>query len=226
MATFASRDRDPRTLYRLLIGAVVPRPIALVSTRTADGAPNLAPFSFFNGVCYDPPTVAFTVTDRRRERKDTAANLEAHPACIVHIVDEALAEAMNRTSGEYGAHVDEFREAGLTPVPGSAVEVPRVAEAAVALECRVAHHLRVGRAPREASHVLAEVVHWHVRDDLLDGPDRIDPDALRAIGRMGGAEYARTRDRFAMARPVVTPEDLRAPAAAPRAAGAARSRGE
>jgi flavin reductase (DIM6/NTAB) family NADH-FMN oxidoreductase RutF len=209
MAHFASRDHAPRDLYKLIIGCVVPRPIAFVSTRSAAGAANLAPFSFFNGVCYNPPTLAFSVIDRPQGMKDTSRNIGEHPEFIVHIVSEDMAERMNVACGEYGADIDEFREAGFTPVPGSAVDVPRVQEAPAALECRLMHHLRIGAAPPYTSHILGEVLYWHIDDAILNERYHIDPAGLRAVGRMGGDGYARTRDRFDMKRPAVPPEDPR-----------------
>lgn len=213
MAHFASSEREGQELYKYLIGCVVPRPIAWVSTRSAAGAPNLAPFSFFNACGYNPPTLAITVIDRGTAMKDTSRNIGEHPEFIVHIVSEDMAERMNITCGEYGAHIDEFREAGLTPVPGTAVRVPRVKEALAAMECRLTHHIRLGAKPPYASHILGEIVYWHLDDRILAGKGRVDPDALRAIGRMGGSEYSRTRERFVMERPVVAESDPRSVAA-------------
>ena len=209
MAHFASAERESTEIYKLIIGCIVPRPIAFVATRSAVGQPNLAPFSFFNGVCSNPPTLAFTVIDRGKRMKDTSRNIGEHPEFIVHIVSEAIATQMNVTCGEYGAHIDEFKEAGLTPVSGTAVDVPRVKEALVAMECRMTHHIRLGAKAPYASHILGEILYWHVDDALLMERGRVDADALKAIGRMGGVEYTRTADRFAMERPVVNEEDPR-----------------
>ncbi len=216
MVEFASQDKPTQELYRLMIGCVVPRPIGFVATRSAAGIANLAPFSFFNGVTPNPPTVAFSVLDRGGEMKDTSRNVGEHPEFIVHIVSHDLAEPMNVTCGEYGADVDEFSEAGLTAVPGTMVDVPRVAEALVAMECRLTHHLRLGRGAPGSSHILGEVVYWHIADSVLDlaRRDPIDPAALDAIGRMGSIAYTTTRDRFTMERPVVAPEDPRSVASA------------
>ncbi len=209
MAQFASSERKLSERYKLLIGCVVPRPIGFVASKGAEGIPNLAPFSFFNGVSANPPTVAFSVGDRGGEMKDTSRNISERPEFIVHIVSEPLAEQMNTTCADFGAHVDEFTESGLTAVPGTMVDVPRVAEALVALECRMSHHLRIGDAPPLTSHILGEIVYWHIDDRLLDEHNRIDPVALQAIGRMGGIEYTRTQDILAIVRPVVTPDDPR-----------------
>jgi len=215
MPDFPSSDREPLDLYKLIIGCVVPRPIAWVSTRARDGSPNLAPFSFFNGAGYNPPTMAISVIDRPDGMKDTARNIGEHPEFIVHIVNEEMTEQMNITCGEYGAHIDEFQEAGLTPMPGTVVKVPRIKEALVAMECRMTHHIRLGARPPFTSHILGEVVYWHLAESIVMERGRINPDALRAIGRMGGSEYSRTRDRFVMERPVVPPGDPRSVASAP-----------
>ena len=158
MASFASTEKDKKILYKLIIGGIVPRPIAWVSTMGANGVANLAPFSFFNGVCFDPPTVAFSVGDRNGERKDTSRTVEYNGEFIVHIVKESLADRMNTTCADFGAHVDEFSEAGLTATPGTVVSVPRIAEAQFAMECRVTHHLRLGNLPNKNSHRLGEVL--------------------------------------------------------------------
>lgn len=209
MLSFATSEKERADLYRIFIGSIVPRPIAFVASRGADGVVNLSPFSFFNGVTINPPTVAFSVNDRGADMKDTSRNIKENPEFIVHIVSEPLAGQMNVTCGDYGAHIDEFVEAGLTAVPGTVVNVPRVAEAKVALECRVMHHLRIGESPPVTSHILGEVLHWHVNEEILDERGRVDPDRLKPIGRMGGFDYTQTAQRFTMERPVVAPEDPR-----------------
>ena len=213
MPSFDTSEKDPLSIYKLIIGSIVPRPIAFVSSLGHEGIANLAPFSFFNGVCYHPPTVLFSVVDRKGEKKDTARNVEEVPEFVVHIVSEAIAERMNVTCGDYGAHISEFMESGLTAVPGTRVRVSRVAEAQVAMECRVSRIVRVGVAPDQASVVFGEVLHWHVQEGVLDARDRVSADVLRAVGRMGGIEYTRTRDRFALDRPVIPDEDPRSIAA-------------
>jgi len=209
MAHFACAERESTEIYKLIIGCIVPRPIAFVATRSAAGQPNLAPFSFFNGVCSNPPTLAFSVIDRGTRMKDTSRNIGEHPEFVVHIVSESMAERMNVTCGDYGAHIDEFKEAGLTPVPGTVVDVPRVQEALVAMECRMTHQIRLGAKPPYASHFLGEILYWHLDDTLLLERGRIDPDVLKAIGRMADVEYTRTRDRFRMERPVIGEGDPR-----------------
>lgn len=210
MVDFAGKDYDPTDLYKLMIGSIVPRPIGWVSTIGNSGQANIAPFSFFNGVTFKPPTVCFSVIDRGKERKDTSRNVAEVPEFVVQIVSEEIAEQMNHTCGDFGAHIDEFAEAGLTPVPGTAVKVPWVREAKVAMECRLTHNLRIGPS---TDHIIGEVVYWHIADEVLIDKAKIDPDRLRAVGRMGGTTYSRTLDRFSIDRPVIPDEDPRSVAA-------------
>ncbi len=188
-----------QVIYKLLIGCVVPRPIAWVSTVSASGVYNVAPFSFFMAVCNDPPTLAFSSGRRAGNKKDTVHNLEVSGDFVVNIVDDALAEQMNLTSGEYPPDVDEFQLVGLTPEVGVRVRAPRVVEAPISMECRLTQVLPVGRGPH--SLVLGEVVYFHVRDHLYDD-GRIDLHALRPVGRLAGQMYTHVHDIFEMKRPV------------------------
>jgi flavin reductase (DIM6/NTAB) family NADH-FMN oxidoreductase RutF len=199
-------ELDPRTTppdiaYKLLIGCVVPRPIAWVSTVSADGVHNLAPFSFFMGVCQDPPTIAFSSGPRPEGGKDTARNALASGEFVINVVDDPLAEAMNLTSGEYPPEVDEFALTGLTAAPGVIVKAPRVLEAPINLECRVVRSIPVGRGPNTL--VLGEIVYFHIRDEVYDvTTGRIDMRRLRPVGRLAGHQYTHVHDIFEMKRPV------------------------
>lgn len=188
-------------IYKLLIGSVVPRPIAFVSTISAEGIPNLAPFSFFNVICANPPVVSFASGFRTPE-KDTLANVRANGEFVVNIVTEEIAEQMNLCSGDYQAGVDEFKVSGLTPAPSDLIRPPRVAESPMNMECKVLQILDISTRPMGGSLIIGEVVRFHMRRAMMHD-FRIDPDELRAIGRMGGSEYTRTRDRFEMLRPRV-----------------------
>jgi flavin reductase (DIM6/NTAB) family NADH-FMN oxidoreductase RutF len=187
--------------YRLLIGSIVPRPIAFVSTISREGVTNLAPFSFFNAICAEPPTVCFSVTNRLPP-KDTVANIRATGEFVVNIVTEAIAEQMNLCSGDYPAGMSEFSMAGLTPEASEIVKPPCVRESPMNMECKLIQIVEVGARSGGASLIIGEVVRFHFDSAIADN-FRIDPDKLRAIGRMGGNEYARTRDRFEMIRPSV-----------------------
>jgi flavin reductase (DIM6/NTAB) family NADH-FMN oxidoreductase RutF len=175
-----------------------PRPIAFVSTLSADGVYNLAPFSFFNAVCAEPPVVSFCPTVRVPP-KDTLANIQATKEFVINIVSEEIAEQMNVCAGEYSTEVDEFGLSGLTPIPSDIVRPPRVLESHVNMECRMIQVIEVSTLPRGGNLVLGEVVRFHV-DDAVVTNSGIDPDKLRAIGRMSGSSYVRTRDRFDLIR--------------------------
>lgn len=190
-------------LYKLMIGAIVPRPIAFVSTVDADGVRNLAPFSFFTGCGTNPPVVCFCTSVRQgpRPQKDTLSNVEATGEFVVNIVSEDLAARMNLTSAEAPPEVDEFTLAGLTPLASELVRPPRVAESKVHMECRLRQIVRVSDKPGGGNLVLGDVLRFHVREEVLLDGLKIDPDRLNAIGRMGGPAYVRTHDRFEMQRP-------------------------
>src|SRR3984885_4550723 len=196
--------------YNLLISSVVPRPIAWVSTVNAAGQPNLAPFSFFNAVCADPPLLAFAPGLRRPrqpdavhgEAKDTLRNIRETREFVVNIVTYELREAMNLTSGEYDASVNEFELAKLTPQPSKIVRPPRVAESPVSFECKLHQILDFSTVPTSGSLVIGEIVSIHMNDaHLKDG--RLDRNSLDLIGRMGGLQYTRTTQRCEMVRPKV-----------------------
>ena len=192
---------SPANNYKLLIGAVVPRPIAFVSTVSAEGVYNLAPFSFFNAICGEPPVICFSA-GVRVPSKDTLANIRATGEFVVNTVGEEIAEQMNACSGDYPDGVDEFQVSGLTPIPSDLVAAPRVLESRINMECKLVQIVDVSALPKGGSLVIGQVVRFHIDDSIVDN-FRIDADKLRAIGRMGGSEYARTRDRFEMARPKV-----------------------
>jgi flavin reductase (DIM6/NTAB) family NADH-FMN oxidoreductase RutF len=195
-------------LYGILLNAVAPRPIAWVSTISPSGQHNLAPFSFFNVVCVDPPLLAFAPGLRqpkqpeagRGEAKDTLRNIRETREFVVNTVTYELREAMNLTSGEYDASVDEFELAKLTPEPSKIVRPPRVAESPVSFECKLHQILDFSPAPTSGSLVIGEIVSIHMNDEhIKDG--KLDRNSLDLIGRMGGLQYTRTTQRFEMVRP-------------------------
>jgi len=195
-------DRPPHDIYRLMTGVIVPRPIAFVSTLSRDGIRNLAPFSFFTAISANPPALCFSpmVRGRQASQKDTLHNIADTREFVVNIVSERFAEQMNRSSADYPPEVDEFVEAGLTPLASDLVAPPRVAESPVSMECRLHTILTVSTEPLGGSLVVGIVVRFHLADEIFSG-ETVDPDRLRAIGRMGGSAYVRTMDRFEMPRP-------------------------
>ncbi|MGE3272798.1 MAG: flavin reductase family protein [Chloroflexota bacterium] len=197
-----SRELASRDAYKLLIGSVVPRPIGWVSTVSAGDVGNLAPFSFFMAATGNPPTVVLSTSFRDGKPKDTLQNVMEVPEFVLNVVSEDVGEAMNATSEEFPADVDELVAAGLTPVPSSRVRPVRVAEAPINMECKVVQLVPVGDPQTGATLIIGEVLAWHVRDDLFDAERfRIRLDQLRAVGRMAGDGYTRTRDQFDMIRP-------------------------
>ena len=202
-------ELDPQTapttaLYKLMIGSVVPRPIAWVSSMDAAGVHNLAPFSYFMAIGHEPPSIAFSVGGRGADtgggigKKDTLANVEALREWVVNVVDDDTAERMNITSGDYGPEVDEFELARLTPAPSMKVKPPRVAEAPINMECRLHQIVPVGKHTL----VIGHIVHFHVRDDVFDvKTGRIDMHKLRPLGRLAGNLYSHIHDIFEMKRP-------------------------
>ena len=191
----------PQNIYKLLVGAVVPRPIAFVSTISPEGVLNLAPFSFFTVASANPPVLVFT-TSFREPRKDTLVNIRATKEFVVNIVSEEFGPKMNVTAGEYPYGVDEFEKAGLTPVPSEVVRAPRVKESHVNMECKLLQTIEVSNQPLGGTLILGEVVRFHVDDAMIED-FRIDPEKLNAVGRMAGNTYCRTQDRYELIRPVI-----------------------
>jgi len=172
-------------LYRFLISAVVPRPIAFVSTMSAGGHTNLAPFSYFNAVSSRPPLVSISINDRADDPKDTLRNIRETREFVVNVVTESILDAMVRTAGEWPQEVSEFGPAGLTPTPSERVRPPYVAESPLQLECVLHREIALGNSFL----VVGEVVLARVRDEMLtDG--RVDPAKLAPVGRLGGELYA------------------------------------
>ena len=199
-------DPTPETagnIYKLLTGAVVPRPIAFVSTINAEGRPNLAAFSFFTVISANPPVVCFSPMVRSSDgkRKDTLNNIEQTREFVVNIVSEDFAAQMNQTAPEFPPEVNEFEVSGLTPIPSDLVKPPRVKESRIQMECRLHQVIHVSDKPLGGSLVMGEVVRFHLADELEIESLRIDPSKLHAIGRMGGPTYARTTDLFDLQRP-------------------------
>ncbi len=192
-----------RDSHQLLVGAIVPRPIAWVSTVGEDGIFNLAPFSFYSGMSSKPAVVGFCVAATRDgQKKDTLRNIEFAKEFVINVVDETLAESMNVTSASYPSDVDEFKEAGLTPVKADLVKAPMVAESPINLECRLTQILEFGEAPRKNGFIIGEVLRAHVKDELY-GDGEIQMSELKAIGRLGGELYCCTRDTFEMEMPLI-----------------------
>ncbi|OGI08132.1 MAG: hypothetical protein A3I68_08915 [Candidatus Melainabacteria bacterium RIFCSPLOWO2_02_FULL_35_15] len=190
--------------YKLLIGSIVPRPIGFVSTISPKGIYNLAPFSFFNGVCSEPMTVLFCPAIRGSDgqEKDTLKNIKATKEFVVNIVSEEIAEKMNQCSAEYPYGVDEFKESGLTPEKAKIVKPPLVKEAKINMECKLLNLVEIGNKPGGGTVVIGEVVYFHAREDVCQN-GKIILSKLKPVARLGGTDYARVTDIFSLPRPTV-----------------------
>ncbi|HEY9713159.1 MAG TPA: flavin reductase family protein [Chroococcales cyanobacterium] len=208
MLILSSETSQP-LLYKIMIGSVLPRPIAWVSSINREGKTNLAPFSFFNAVGSNPPMICFspgygemeeTAIGPRVKPKDTLKNITEVGEFVVNIVSRPLAEKMNQTSADYPAGLSEFDAAGVTAAPSHLVAAPRVAESLINMECKLFQIVRLGDKIGSGSLIIGEVVCFHL-DDRVYKDGQIDPDVLQPIGRMAGALYSTVCDRFEMRRP-------------------------
>lgn len=198
---FDFRELPRADRYKILGSSVTPRPIAWVTTRGADGVTNAAPYSFFNVMGDDPPTIALGLLPAKDGLKDTATNILDTGEFVVNLVSEAMAAAMNVTCMDAPRGVDELALAGVASLPSEVVAAVRIADAPVSFECRVLHAIETGPAQ---TIVIGEVIVAHVRDDLVLDAERkhLDTPAMALVARMHGAGwYARSTDLFQMERP-------------------------
>lgn len=189
MFSFEPKDLPQQKVHSFLVGGVAPRPIALVSTVSSDGIPNLSPFSFYNAFGSNPPVVAFSASRRGKDGslKDTFNNLSATGECVINAVTYDILEQINLASTEYPSNINEWEKCGLTPLLSDLVKPFRAAESPFQMECRLLQIVTAGDKPGSANIAICEVVKFHIEDSILtDG--RIDPLKIHHIGRNGG-EY-------------------------------------
>jgi flavin reductase (DIM6/NTAB) family NADH-FMN oxidoreductase RutF len=191
-------------IYKLIIGSVVPRPIAWVSTVSAEGVPNLAPFSFFNGVCSDPPTLLFCPVNHPDGReKDTLRNIRITGEFVVNIATEELVKDMNQTAAPYPPDVNEFEQVGLTAGPSLRVRPPRVLESPIQFECKLTQVIDIEGGHKPSGHVvLGRIVYAHV-DRAVYVNGKISIEALRPIGRVAAISYCPLLNVFDLPAPTV-----------------------
>jgi flavin reductase (DIM6/NTAB) family NADH-FMN oxidoreductase RutF len=182
---------DADAAYRLLVGAVVPRPIAWITTVSSSGLVNAAPFSCYTFVCNDPPMLAINIGRRDEQLKDTARNIRENGEFVVNIVGEALLASMHATSAECGPDISEVEALAIAVAPSVAVRPPRIAASPVNLECRLDRVIELGRLQNQI--VFGCVVHFHVADAVYDR-GRIDGEKLKPVARLAGRRYARLGD--------------------------------
>jgi flavin reductase (DIM6/NTAB) family NADH-FMN oxidoreductase RutF len=205
-----AKETDRQQMYKILIGSVLPRPIAWVSTTSKEGINNLAPFSFFTVASANPPVLCFTpafkseIVDGKEEivPKDTLRNIRDTGEFVVNIVSRFLAEKMNQTSADYPHNVSEFEKAGVTAAPSLMVRPPRVEESLINFECKLFELVEIAKLPGAGTLILGEVQCMHFADHVYkDG--HIDLDILQPIGRLSGHFYTGVNERFEIMRPVL-----------------------
>ncbi len=195
-------ERAGRDNFKTMLSCVLPRPIAFVTTISADGVPNLAPFSFFNAIGSNPPAVMFSPCTRADGTdKDTLHNLSAVEEFVVNVVSHDIRNAMNQASFAYAPGVNEFEKAGFTPIESRFIQPPRVAESPVQLECKLIKIVPVGDGPLSANICIGEILCFHIADEALLENGTANVEKIDLLGRLGGPDYSTTRDRFALEKP-------------------------
>ena len=192
----SASDLDAKQAYKLMTAVVVPRPIAWVSTLSATGVSNLAPFSYFTSVSNKPPMVGINIGQEYEGRKDTARNILETEAFVVNIGHFAQVEALHASADHHPPEVSEIELLGLKTIPSEHINVPRLADAPVQMECRFERMIPFGTAGSEF--YVGEVIAFHVRDDLIHD-NKIDSVALDPIGRLAGPFYAKLGEIVRMA---------------------------
>lgn len=203
MISIDPTSQSARDNYKLLIGSIIPRPIAFVSTLSEEGILNAAPFSFFNIVTADPPMVSVSVQRKEGVQKDTARNAAAKGEFVVHISDESYIEAINETAANVPPDVSEVALAGLTAVASERVSVPGIAEASIRMECVLEQTIPLGglEGAPACDLLIGRVVCFHVADELYEN-GRIDAEALKPVSRLAGSDYAKLGEMFSLERPL------------------------
>lgn len=182
-----------KDLHQYILGMVSPRPIAFASTVDEDGRPNLAPYSFFNAFSSNPPILVFSSNRKVKDNqtKDTLHNIELTGEVVINTVNYKIMRQMALTSIEYPPGVNEFIKSGLTPIPSDTVKPFRVAESPAQMECKVKEIIALGDQGGAGHLIICEVTRIHIREDVIDEQDRIDPHKMDLVGRMGRAYYVR-----------------------------------
>jgi flavin reductase (DIM6/NTAB) family NADH-FMN oxidoreductase RutF len=191
-------------VHKLMIGSIVPRPIAFVSTLSKNGKNNIAPFSYFNGVCSRPPTIMFAPARRGWDgkEKDTLINIRDNNQFVINIVSESFAEQMVMCSTDFDSDVDEFEISGLNPVPSNKISPPRLLESKISYECELNQIVEIGEGDAGSGFiVIGTIVLFHIDDDVYDN-GHILLDRLEPLGRLAGNQYTRPNNNLEIIRKV------------------------
>lgn len=192
---------DQKATYKLLTGAVIPRPIGWISSISEDGILNLAPFSFFNAVGEDPPHIMFSTVRPNNTNKDTLNNVLATKQFVVNMVVEDIVEQMNITSQSVESHINEFELAGLTPIPSLKVKAPRVKESPINMECELVHHYTLeDNKHGGATIIIGRVVMFHIDESVLLDDFKINMETYKPVARLAGSNYSKLGEIFSIKR--------------------------
>jgi len=198
---FNPDELDQKAIYKLLTGAVIPRPIGWISTISNDGVPNLAPFSFFNVVGDDPPHIMFSTAHSNEHKKDTLNNVLQTKQFVVNMVTEEIVEQMNITGQNVPHDVNEFELADLTPIVSSIIKPPRVKESPISFECELVHHYTLeNHKYGGATIVIGRIVMFHFDESVLLQDHKINLETYKPVSRLAGANYAKLGELFAIKR--------------------------
>ncbi|MDN3436775.1 flavin reductase family protein [Planococcus sp. APC 3900] len=200
MISIDPEQNEERDNYKLLVGSIIPRPIAFVTTQSEEGVVNGAPFSYFNIVSSNPPMVSLSIQRPTGERKDTARNIYGNGEFVVHIVDRDNVGKVNETAASLPPSESEVDMAGLTKVPSTRVSVPGVKESKIRMECQLVESVPFGGDGPGSDLFIGKIVQFHV-DEAIYENGRIDPRGLDAVSRLAGSSYAAIGDIFSLERP-------------------------
>ncbi|ARK29859.1 flavin reductase family protein [Halalkalibacter krulwichiae] len=190
-----------RENYKFLIGSIIPRPVAFVTTVSADGTLNGAPFSYFNIVSSNPPMISISVQRTGGRQKDTARNINDLKEFVVHIVDNQNVKQINQTAASLPSDESELELANLTPVKSTNISVPGIKEAKIRMECTLEHSLQLGEGDKQScDFIIGKVVRFHIDENIYEN-GRIDANGLGAVSRLAGNDYAKIGEVFSLERP-------------------------
>ncbi|CAC6031237.1 TPA: flavin reductase family protein [Staphylococcus aureus] len=201
MYTFDAQSLTARENYKLLIGSIIPRPIAFVTTLNQDASVNAAPFSFFNIVNNHPPMIAIAVQRAGGKRKDTALNIERTGDFVVHITDEDNVQDINETAAPLAYGDSELSRTELSLLTSTTIKTPGIKDAKMRFECKLSQMILLGDVLDGADLIIGEIVTYHIDDSIYEGDFKINPHALQAVSRLAGNDYAKLWGIFTIKRP-------------------------
>ncbi|MGE8205592.1 flavin reductase family protein [Heyndrickxia sp. NPDC080065] len=200
MKSINPESLSERENYKLLIGSIIPRPIAFVTTLSEKGVLNGAPFSYFNIVTANPPMISVSVQRKNGKQKDTAINAIQKKEFVVHIADESYIKALNETAASFPPEQSEVEAAGLTPVKSDRIDVPGIQEAKIRMECLLEKVIPLGGDEPSCDLLIGRVVYFHIAEELYEN-GRINASQLQPVSRLAGSSYSKLGEQFSLERP-------------------------